>query len=92
MWFSSRLWNSGPALHQLYTLYRILEGAWEFVQPVHMCFLDLEKAFDRVPQGALWGVLRDYGVSDPLIRAAVPSMTDVRAWSTLPKISLTCFQ
>ena len=34
-----------------------------------MCFVDLEKAFDRVPRGVLWGVLREYGVSDPLIRA-----------------------
>ncbi|KAK0156417.1 Craniofacial development protein 2 [Merluccius polli] len=54
---------------QLYTFCRILEGAWEFAQPVHMCFVDLEKAFDRVPRGVLWGVLREYGVSDPLIRA-----------------------
>uniref|UniRef100_A0A674NTV4 Reverse transcriptase domain-containing protein n=1 Tax=Takifugu rubripes TaxID=31033 RepID=A0A674NTV4_TAKRU len=34
-----------------------------------MCFVDLEKAFDRVPRGVLWGVLREYGVSGPLIRA-----------------------
>ncbi|TWW55864.1 hypothetical protein D4764_09G0009140 [Takifugu flavidus] len=34
-----------------------------------MCFVDLEKAFDRVPPGFLWGVLREYGVSGPLIRA-----------------------
>ena len=31
--------------------------------------MDLEKAFDRVPRGVLWGVLREYGVSDPLIQA-----------------------
>ncbi|KAK0133440.1 LINE-1 reverse transcriptase [Merluccius polli] len=67
------LFKKGPegrgTVDQLYTLCRILEGAWEFAQPVHMCFVDLEKAFDRVPRGVLWGVLREYGVSDPLIRA-----------------------
>uniref|UniRef100_A0A8C6LI62 Reverse transcriptase domain-containing protein n=1 Tax=Nothobranchius furzeri TaxID=105023 RepID=A0A8C6LI62_NOTFU len=55
-------------LDQLYTLRGILEGVWEFAQPVYMCFVDLEKAFDRVPRGAPWGVLRVYGVPGPLIQ------------------------
>ncbi|TWW59868.1 Gamma-enolase [Takifugu flavidus] len=40
---------------QLYTVSRVFEGAWEFAQPVHMCFV----AFDRV----LWGVLLEQGCS-----------------------------
>ena len=29
-------------LDQFFTLVRELEGDWEFAQPVHMCFVDLE--------------------------------------------------
>ncbi|KAK3529274.1 hypothetical protein QTP70_024827, partial [Hemibagrus guttatus] len=56
-------------LEQLYTLHRVLEGSWEFAQPVHMCFVDLEKAFERVPRGILWEVLWEYWVRGPLLRA-----------------------
>ncbi|KAK3541270.1 hypothetical protein QTP86_019416 [Hemibagrus guttatus] len=34
-----------------------------------MCFVDLEKAFVRVPRDILWKVLWEYGVRGPLLRA-----------------------
>ena len=79
MWFSPWTWNSGSALHPTS---RVLKGAWEFSQTGHMWFVDLEKAFHRVPLGVLWGVLQDYGVSGHLFRA-------VRVWSASPAVSRT---
>ncbi|TWW69277.1 hypothetical protein D4764_18G0000830 [Takifugu flavidus] len=51
---------------QLYTLSRVFEGAWEFAQPVYMCFVDLEKAFDHVPWGFCGGFSESMGIGSLL--------------------------
>ena len=56
-------------VEQLCAVSRVLEGAWEFAQTVYICFVNVENAFNHVPRGVLWGLLRDYGVSGPLMRA-----------------------
>ena len=55
-------------LDQLYNLL----GSWRKhgnLPNQSTCFVDLEKAFDRVPQGVLWEVLQEYGVLGPLLQA-----------------------
>lgn len=52
--------------NKLYTLERVQEGACEFSQPVHMWFVNLEKAYDHVPRGTLLEELREYAVRQSL--------------------------
>lgn len=51
----------------LFTLTRVLEGPQDFVQPVlHVC---CGLGEDCLPRGILCGVLQEYGVDVPLLRA-----------------------
>lgn len=59
-------------LDQSYTLHRLLRGSWEFAQLIHMCFVGLEN-FNRFPRDIHGGgVLWEYGVRGPLLRAVRP--------------------
>ncbi|KAK3538698.1 hypothetical protein QTP86_013041 [Hemibagrus guttatus] len=47
-------------------------------------FVDLEKAFNRVPYGIMWEVLWEYGVRGPLLRAVRSLYNGAGAWFALP--------
>ena len=65
---------------QNFTLQQIFEKFWEYAKNFYTCFVDLEKAYHRVPHEKLWGVLRA-SVDDRLLLAVKPlySCSDVCA-------------
>ena len=54
---------------QNFTLKQIFEKSWKYGKDFFACFVDLEKAHDRVPWNKLWKVLREYGVDGQLLHA-----------------------
>ena len=46
----------------IWALILVLEKHWECNQPLFIAFLDLEKAFDRVPREKLWMAMAEYMV------------------------------
>jgi hypothetical protein len=55
-------------LHNILTLQHFIDRS-SATQPVHCCFLDLSKAYDRVPRTWLWEVLRLLGVGGSFSQA-----------------------
>ena len=46
---------------------------------LYMAFVDLEKAFDRVPREVLWWAMRKVGVEEPLIKLVQSMYTNARS-------------
>ena len=60
---------SRSSTNQIFTLKQIFEKSWEYGKDLFACFVNLEKAYDRVPRDKLWKVLREYGVDGQLLRS-----------------------
>ncbi len=52
---------------QIFSVRRIMEMAGEFNRPLHVCFIDLKKAYDSVNRAAMWKILESMGVPQKLV-------------------------
>ena len=52
----------------IHAVRRLIEGHQEKRIPIHFAFLDLEKAFDRIPHELIWYALRHHGVPEEYVR------------------------
>ena len=48
-------------------------------KPLYMAFVDLEKAFDRVPRDVIWWAMRKLGIDEWLVRVVQSMYKDVRS-------------
>ena len=53
---------------QIFTMKQIFEKSWEYGKNLFVCFVDLGKAYDRIPRDKLEKGLWEYGVNGQLLR------------------------
>jgi hypothetical protein len=53
----------------IFSLKQLIEKKMSVDQPLHLLFVDLEKAYDSVTLKNLWKTLEYYGISNIIIRA-----------------------
>ena len=51
----------------MFVIGQLLEKYLEVGKDVFLAFLDLEKAYDKVPRSVIWPIMRWYGVPEKLI-------------------------
>ena len=51
-------------MDQVFILRMIEEKSRDTKKDVYMCFMDLEKAYDRVDRNKLWEVLNEYDIEE----------------------------
>jgi hypothetical protein len=55
-------------MDQVFILKMVMEKHREFNKPLHMCFIDIQKAYDSVNRELLWKICRRYGFTEKIVK------------------------
>ena len=68
-----------------FVLRQLMEKHWEYDMPMYLAFLDLEKAFDRVPRKILWNAMDEYRIPRKILWNAMDEYRIPRKilWNTM---------
>ena len=66
-------------LMQFFIVRQLQEKHLAANKPLYMAFVDLEKAFDRVPRDVIWWAMRKLGIDEWLVRLVQSMYKDVRS-------------
>ncbi|VDN50396.1 unnamed protein product [Dracunculus medinensis] len=53
---------------QIFTLRRVLEDRFRYLQPTVTCSIDFATAFDSIDRAALWRMMERDGIQEKIIR------------------------
>ena len=79
-WYQCGFRHGRRTTEQNSTLHQVFEKAWEHAKDVYTCFVDLGKAYDRVPREKLSGVFREHGVDGRMLLAVKSLYSCSEVW------------
>ncbi|CAF4594985.1 unnamed protein product, partial [Rotaria socialis] len=55
-------------IDQVFILKMVMEKTRELNKPLHMCFIDIQKAYDSINRDLLWKICRQYGLTEKTVQ------------------------
>ena len=68
----------GGTTYAIFAARQVMEKHRKMKKELHMPFIDLEKAYDKVPRHEVWRCLREQGVPEKFVRLVKDTYEDAR--------------
>ena len=65
-------------IEQIFSLRIVMEKYKQYNKPLHMCFIDIQKAYDSVNRDLLWKICNSYGLTEKSVTLLKCSITTAK--------------